>query len=85
MPKTVTITVISTVVSDKKHYVRGWGHGLGDQLIINGYTDKVDEARECFDIEDAEKIIARFRNHHGRQFTPETITVPVTPRHNYEA
>jgi hypothetical protein len=79
--QTVTITVISTTVSNKKHFVRGWGKGLGEKLIIDGYTESLDEARECFDEEDAQRTINRFVNAHGREFKVETFTVPVSKRH----
>ena len=79
--KTVEITVISTMMNDKKAWVNGWGKGIGDTLIIHGYTHDINEARECFDLDDAKATISRFRNHHGREFTTETVTIPVSKRH----
>ena len=57
------------------------GPGSPVTLIIHGYTHDINEARECFDMDDAKATIARFRNHHGREFTPEIVTIPSSKRH----
>lgn len=80
--KSVLITVLSTQINHKKVFIEGLSRRSWDgRYLITTHTENPEHAREFLDETHAGETRNKLVNHHGRDYTIESIMVPVSKRH----
>lgn len=73
------LPVITTMIGNKKAFVRLSNDVLNGMYSISEYAPSADAATHFSDLEQAERLIPKIYNRHNREFKAEITTVEIRP------